>query len=85
MRIDLHESNRNALSHSDIQPIRQQAHDGCRFNPRYFLQLLLAFSQRNKKNVAIEIGAEDVKHLRPAHIVRAQHLDVVAGIDLKSP
>ena len=74
-----------ALGHRDVQPIRQQAHDGCRFDPRYFLQLLFAFSERNKKNVAIEIGAEYVKHLRAAHIVSAQHLDVVAGIDLKSP
>ena len=54
-------------------------------HPGNVLQLLLAFLQRNKKDVAIEVGAEDIKHLRAADIVSAEHLDVVAGIDLKPP
>src|ERR1035441_8742334 len=69
----------------DAQAIRYESHHARRFHPRNLLQLLFALGQRNEKNVAANISAHHFQHLRVRHVLRAADLNLIAGIDSKTP
>ena len=60
---------RLALHHRDANLIGQQPHYGCMLDPGNLLELLAAFAERHKENVAANIFTEDRQHLCAAHLL----------------
>ena len=82
---DAHKCQRSTLHDIHAKAIGQQAHYRGRFHPGDLFQLLLALAERDKKNVAADVGAEDFHHLAMRNVVNAGNFQVVAGINAETP
>ena len=79
------ERHRSALVNFDLQAVGNKAHHAGRFHPRNLLQLRLLLRQRNKKNVAPNVGAHHFHDLRLGHVLHARDFNVVARFHAEAP
>src|SRR5262249_50861518 len=66
---NLHECNRSSLANVYGETVRQETNDGGGFDPGDLFQLLPAIVQRDKEDVASQVGAEDVHYLAARDIL----------------
>ena len=84
-RADAGEGHRGALVDFNLQAVGHEAHHAGRFDPGNLLELRFLLRQRNKENVAANIGAHHFHDLRFGHVLHARDFNVVARLHAKAP
>ena len=85
MGANARECHRCALVDFNFEAVGNESHDAGRLHPGNLLELRLALGQRDEKDVAADVAAQNFHHLRTSDVVRAGNLDVVAGLNAKAP
>ena len=85
VRPNAREGDWGALVNLHLQAIGNEAHDARRFHPWNLFELRFLLGQRDKENIAANVGAHHLHDLRLGDILHAADFDVVARFDPEPP